>query len=276
MSTVTVGLILAVLAQVIFLAVCFAIAVLVPESFFGRPARAVLSWVPPFAGGDVLRDWAASTAERLAKERLAGKRTARTAARLAADVEEGAMHAMLPMAGPDEIERVIACPDAGQGMIGVTAPEALSIAAYLRKHCSRSEQQRIYGQAVENARKLAARSRIESAASLPCPLSGADHVCCVYAARPLRCRPLHAASIAKDVTPKELFATETPTAAWDEQGREQTVAQGVEMGLTRAMKAAGVDANVYELNYALATAMGTPDAAERWAKGENVFKSAAT
>ncbi len=59
--------------------------------------------------------------------------------------------------------------------------------------------------------------------------------------------------------------------ALEEHGHEQTVAQGIEMGLTRALKSAGLDANIYEINSALATALGSPDAAERWANGERVF-----
>ena len=42
--------------------------------------------------------------------------------------------------------------------------------------------------------------------------------------------------------------------------------------MTRALKSAGLDANIYELNSAVATALEIPDAAERWARGEDVFR----
>jgi hypothetical protein len=61
-----------------------------------------------------------------------------------------------------------------------------------------------------------------------------------------------------------------------EARHEETVAEGIETGVTRALKSAGLDADVYELNSALATALEKPDAAERWAKGEKVFHSAST
>jgi Fe-S-cluster containining protein len=260
------------LLYALLLAVCFAIVMLLPASFLGAPAKAVLTWLPPFLRGEALRNWAATTAERLAKERLTGKRTGGTAARLAAEVEEGAMHAMLPTAGPSELERIMACPETGQGMVGVTAPEALAIAAYLRKNRSRAEQLRIHELAVENAKKIAVRARGEGdVPPLPCPLHGQDHVCCVYGTRPLRCRPLHAISIAKDMGSNSVPPAGSQAEAPDENGHEQTVAQGIEIGLTRALKSAGLDANIYELNSALATALETPDAAERWANGENVF-----
>ena len=56
-------------------------------------------------------------------------------------------------------------------------------------------------------------------------------------------------------------------------GHEETVAQGIELGVTRALTSAGLDAKIYELNSALATALATPDASERWAKGENLFQN---
>jgi hypothetical protein len=52
------------------------------------------------------------------------------------------------------------------------------------------------------------------------------------------------------------------------------VAQGIEAGVTRALKSAGLDANIYELNSAFAKALESSDAAERWARGEDVFHNA--
>ena len=177
------------------------------------------------------------------------------------------MQAMLPTAGTTDLKRVIACPETGQGMVGVTAPEALAIAAYLRQNRPQAEQQRILNLAVENTRKIASRLRVEGdMPPLPCPLHGQNDVCCVYANRPLRCRPLHAIVIAKDLHCKS-NQLETP----NENEHEQTVAQGIEIGLTRAMKSAGLDADIYELNRALATALESHNAAERWANGEKVF-----
>ena len=87
-------------------------------------------------------------------------------------------------------------------------------------------------------------------------------MCCTFALRPLRCRPLHARSIAETFSQRK--AT-TPR-------HEEIVAQGIEDGMKRALKSAGLDAKMYELNSALATALGIPDAAERWARGEDVFR----
>lgn len=272
MSVLVAGLLIVFLLYGLLFGACLAVALLIPKSFLGAPAKAVLNWLPPFLRGEALRNWAEATAERLARQRLAQKLTGETAVQLAAEVEAGAMRAMLPAAELSDLERIVACPEAGQGKVGVTAPEALALAAYLRRNRSRVEQDRIYRQAVENVKKLAVRKSSQGdAPPLPCPLHGKDHVCCAYGARPLQCRPLHAVEIAKDLGGHG-FPRETSAIGADQGcGHEHTVAQGIERGLTRALKSAGLDADIYELNGALATALETPDAAERWAKGENIF-----
>lgn len=262
MREVIFGLLAVFAFYALLLTICFLVLKFLPGSLLGAPAKAVLSWLPPFVGGDALRTWAATNAARVTEKQLAGKRDARTASRLAAEIEEGAMHAMLPMAGLEDLERVVACPESGQGIVGVTAPEALSIAAFLRKNCSSDQRRRIHEMAADNAKKIASRPRSEAvAAPLPCPLQGGDHVCCVYSSRPLRCRILHAMNIAETL------------GAPCETGHERTVAEGVETGVSRALKSAGVDAEVYELNSALATALAEPNAAERWARGDKLFHS---
>jgi Fe-S-cluster containining protein len=298
MSVLVVGLLSVFLFYMLFLLGCFAVVKLLPASFLGEPAKAVLTWLPPFIGGEALRNWAARTAEQATQKRLAGQRNGETAAQLAAEVEDAVMQAMLPLASPEERGRVVACPKTGQGTIGVTAPEALAIAAYLQDNMSRAEQQRIHDMAVENARniasraqgylppipllvavemnektKLASHSPGSRPAPLPCPLQGQDHVCCVYTARPLRCRILHAITVARDTPGPDAPPGESRPEALDDNRHEQTVAAGIEIGVTRALKSAGLDANIYELNSALATALETPDAAERWARGENIFHS---
>lgn len=157
----------------------------------------MLTWRPPFVSGEALRNWAAWATKDSVQRRLAGERTGQTAVRLARDVEDGAVHAMLPEAPPADLERVVPCPAEGQGVFGVTAPEVLAIAANLRQTRSRAEQRKISELAAENAKKLAALAPGNGGAPpLPCPLQGENHICCTYAARPLHCLPLHARSVA--------------------------------------------------------------------------------
>lgn len=270
MSILITGLLMVFLFYAVFLLGCAAVVMFLPSSFLGAPAKAVLTWLPPFLGGDALRTWAATTAEQITRDRLADERSGATAGLLAAELEDAAMHAMLPLSESADRERIVACPKTGQGLVGVTAPEALAIASYIQKSKSAAEQKRIRELARANAERIASGSEGD-ASPPPCALQGKDHVCCVYAMRPLRCRPLHAIAIAKDTERCGRPLSEPQAGEAEENGHERTVAQGIEMGMTRALKSAGLDANVYELNNAVATALETPDAAERWAKGETVF-----
>ena len=272
MSVQAVGLIIALTFQALFLLVLVTVLWFFPRSFLGKPAKAVLNWLPPFLGGEALRDWAAARAEGLAQKRLAGQRTGKTAGQLATEMEDSAMQAMLPLAEREDLERIVACPETGQGRVGVTAHEALAIAGHIRKTKSQAEQQRIYELALENAKTIASVAT-DNLAPSPCALQGKDHVCCVFAQRPLRCRPLHAISLARELGSPSASPTRSPGEAPNASGYEQLIAQGVELGTARALKSAGLDANIYELNSALATALESPDAAERWAKGETVFKN---
>jgi len=270
MSVLTGGLILTFLLYALLLAVVVVAVKFFPKTLLGDPAKAVLDWLPPFLGGTALRDWAATSAEQLAQKRLAGKRTGDTAGLLAKEMEDAAMQAMLPLLEARDLDRIVACPEAGQGRVGVTAPEAIAIEAHIRKNKSRTEQKRIYDLAVVNAKKIASRSFGDSTPH-PCALQGPDHVCCTFALRPLRCRPLHAMSIAKETSQRPASPTHPQPAAPDAPRHEEIVAEGIEAGMTRALKSAGLDANIYELNSAVATALEIPDAAERWARGEDVF-----
>ena len=258
MSVILISLI----AASFVLAVIWIVILFRPEFF--------LTWRLPVLRGEALRNWAATTVEQLTLNRMTGKRTGVATVQLATEVEEGAVHAMLPLARPAEFERIVECRENGQERIGVTAPEVLAIAADLSKKRSRTEQAQIHDFAVENAERISSREHGGSdLPSLPCPLLGEDRVCYAYAARPLRCRARHAISVAQDMGRRNVQVARSETEAPDQH--EATIAQGMEIGLTRALKSAGLDARVYELNSALATALETPDAAERWAKDGNVF-----
>ena len=59
MSVRMAGLLMVFFLYALLLAACFAIVMLLPASFLGAPAKAVLSWLPPFLRGEALRNWAA-------------------------------------------------------------------------------------------------------------------------------------------------------------------------------------------------------------------------
>ena len=166
----------------VLLAVLIAAAIFIRAAFWGEQdmaaeADAALTWRPSFLRGEALREWAATTAEQRAGRHLSGKRTGETATEIVNEIEEGAGHAMLPLARTAELERIVACPATGQGLVGVTAIEALAIATQIRKTHSRAEQKRIHDLAVENSRKIRSPSREINPPPVPCPLQGRDQVC---------------------------------------------------------------------------------------------------
>jgi hypothetical protein len=272
MHALLLGLLAYFLFFLLFWAACSLITLALPDSFFGRKAALALVWLPPFIRGETLHQWAAVKAEQLAQRHLCEDRTGAMATQLAKEVEDGAMRAMLPLSESEELDRVIACPENGQGLIGVTAPEVFAIADYIRKKLSRTEQERILRLAVANVDRLVTGVPGEIVPPvLPCPLQGKNRVCCVYGARPLRCRPLHAISIAKDADHDGEKPACSPIEAPEEYRHARTVANGISVGLSKAMESACLSARIYELNSALVVALEIPNASERWAKGEDVF-----
>jgi Fe-S-cluster containining protein len=265
---------LLILITLVILAVLFVAGLICFDMFSGSTERTLAErrnaqrrWQPPFARGKDLAHWARAKAGQIVGNWLEDKPTSAAAEKLSAELHDGATRAMLPLVPDHQAQRTVACPDEGQGMVGITVPEVLEIADYIRR-MPRAERKRIHDLAFENAKKLKNLDHNQyNADQTPCPLQGDDQVCRVYDARPLRCRPLHAATIARQLgleAPKE---GEIPEWLPD----AQTVEQGIEEGEAQALQSAGLDANLYELNSALVTALDTPDAAQRWRKGEDTF-----
>ena len=173
---------------------------------------------------------------------------------------------MLPLATRLESGRAVPCPDAGQGVVGVSAPEAIEIANRLRASLTKSQLSRLRRRSEENARQIALNPRW-AGPDVPCSLQGDDGICTAYSDRPLKCRPLHAAVIAHELGLDA--GSDEEESAW--AAHTDIVGQGIAEGLTRGLEAAGLDAKIYELHSALIAALDNPDAADRWANGEHVF-----
>lgn len=247
--------------------ICFDLFSGSAEQTLAERRKAERRWQPPFARGRDLAHWARQRATQIVRKWVGEKPTAAAAGKLSAALHEGATRAMLPLVAEEQAQRTVACPDEGQGMIGVTVPEVLEIADYIRR-MPRAERKRIHDLAFENAKKLQNVDHTQfSAEQTPCPLQGDDQVCRVYDARPLRCRPLHAALIAEQLGLEAPQEGELPS--WVPEA--QTVEQGIEEGLAQGLESAGLDAHLYELNSALVTALDTPNAAQRWRAGEDTF-----
>jgi Fe-S-cluster containining protein len=151
--------------------------------------------------------------------------------------------------------------------VAVSPPEALYIAAYMQKTLSPEAQ-------VELHTRLRARveERQGSTVDAPrahqrfCSFLRDDRQCGIYPIRPLACRGYN--SMSRSAC-EEVFTDQGNRVHMHAGVRE--LAAGVIYGLILASKQLGLEWGRYELDAAALRALDTPDAAERWARGERVF-----
>jgi Fe-S-cluster containining protein len=104
-------------------------------------------------------------------------------------------------------------------------------------------------------------------AALPCALLMNDR-CSVYPVRPLACRKCHSTDAGVcERSFKETANSLSIPMFYSVFERLRHVQDGLLAGLSEA----GLSADLSELTTALRIALETPDAAERWLRGEKVF-----
>jgi hypothetical protein len=105
-------------------------------------------------------------------------------------------------------------------------------------------------------------------ANMKCVLLDDGGKCSVYEARPIPCPSWCSLSRAQC---EAAFAADPVTANVTIDAIVHTTGRGVQTGLCIGAIRSGLDGRTYELHSALLRALDTPDAAERWARGEDVF-----
>lgn len=105
--------------------------------------------------------------------------------------------------------------------------------------------------------------------NIPCPAL-VDGRCSGYAARPLNCRSYH--SLSKEACEDSFNHPEDLERGHPEIKTLAQVHSGAQAGYTAALERAGFDARQYELATALAEALSDPEARQRLASGEPVFR----
>lgn len=221
-------------------------------------------WRPPFVQGRELFEWARATASGTVDRVLREPPDADTPRRLTMALEEGLEHAMVPGSAGRAPPRTVPCPEVGQGVIALTAPEAITLAECLREGMSAADLERVRSESEDNVGWIRRISSVYGG-DAPCALQQADCVCAAWPARPLQCRAVHAVSLAR------AGGDDDP---WLDHGalrHAEQIGAGTLAGLRDSLRKAGLDDGLYEMHSALARALEVPDAAERWARGENVF-----
>ncbi len=145
-------------------------------------------------------------------------------------------------------------------MLGVTPPEVREIVDYVRQTQPANRVDDVFRRAVENSREIAAMIRANSTRGrVRCPLACDVGTCIAYPVQPTQCRVRCA-----------LFGHEVGEDT--DADRAHLIVDATEHGLSRAITEAGLGAQLYELNSALAKGLSLSDNAERSPSEDNPFE----
>jgi hypothetical protein len=152
----------------------------------------------------------------------------------------------------------------------VTAAEAVYLAAWLRTHCSPEELAALQQRLADRGRQSAASSSTSHAQTpLPCALLQ-DNRCMAYPARPLKCRGWN--SLRLDACEQAYGPGQSPSQV-PVDAYAFVMGNAVLNGLSDSATHAELDGASYDLTYALARALETPDVVQRWRNGERLFEA---
>jgi hypothetical protein len=153
--------------------------------------------------------------------------------------------------------------------VDITPPEACAIAAYLQQTLTPAAGAAARARIAAQADRISRLSYEEHAqARIPCALL-VDGRCSVYPCRPFACRAWNSTSAARcetifthgnPVTMLPPLDMRTYEAVWD-----------VARGVTDSLQQRRLDRKSYELHSILQRVLATPEAAQRWVQGEDVF-----
>jgi Fe-S-cluster containining protein len=240
----------------------------------GKPS----SRVPPTDVVDRVEEQAAAlalrrkqrlaTVETLQADRRTPLRVIEAAAQSAALADEAFHQAVDRYSLQDRIACREGCAWCCYSQVGVSAPEVLRIAEYLRTALSPDDLAATSQRLAALDEKVRGMSNLQRAeVALPCALLVNDR-CSVYSVRPIACRKCHStdASVCERSFKETTNSLSIPMfySVFERVGHVQD-------GLLAGLSEAGLKADLHELTTALRIALETPDAAERWLRGDKVF-----
>jgi len=156
--------------------------------------------------------------------------------------------------------------------VGVRPEEAFAIVAYVRDNFTAPRAREVRAAVAANARIMRQASRADQlTATLKCAFL-LDGACSIYAARPARCRSYHAVNLrgCQDsyAQPDNLDILTSFVPAMF------TAAEAQREGYDAALRTAGFDGAVYEMNTALDECLTDPRPLQRFERGKAAFSRA--
>jgi hypothetical protein len=224
------------------------------------------------AAGEIVTSTARAVAERLAtavtRDDVVGatRATAQIASAALRGIRAGRTEKHLPVL---TAACARGCAHCCKVHVSISAPEALVLAAFFEDTLPAGELAALRERLArfsDEVRSLDQTARV--AAKLACPLL-VDDACTAYPVRPLVC----AGASSLDATACAR-ALDDPDGAIPLEPLVNGVLRAVQIGLSAAISARGLDVGRYELAGALAVAL-SPRAAERWLAGERIFSRSA-
>ena len=157
--------------------------------------------------------------------------------------------------------------------VDVRAVEVFSILDFVERSLPSDEKARIYSEVRANSAALKGMDDMERMRrNVKCPFLSAGR-CSIYEARPQTCRNYHATDVAGC---QQSFEDPDNLEIDPEFAPMVYQAGGAHVdAFTRALREAGYDTNVYEMNSALDTALSEPDARKRFEQKRQPFKKLA-
>ncbi len=149
----------------------------------------------------------------------------------------------------------------------VTAAEAVYLADWLRTNCSTEELTAVKRRLSERQQQTKALSSSVPTKPFPCALLQ-DNQCVAYVARPLKCRGWN--SLRRDVC-EHAYGHSQSHVQIPADAYAFVMGNAVLSGLSDSTASVGLDGGTYDLTSALLQALETPDATDRWRKGERLF-----
>lgn len=148
--------------------------------------------------------------------------------------------------------------------------EAFALAAWIKSHFSAERIAGVVERLRGNARATTAMGvEARKRSNMRCALLGEDGSCTVYEARPAQCRRYHSLRLE---TCKSFY--DNPADEALESPMHQAVAHNAAVLITQAqhaVRAAGLEAENEDMNFALLAALDNPKAWRRWRDGKKPF-----